>query len=164
MKDKSRKNSSYKAFARLAIVSVYCILICVILLSTGTHAWFFDGVESQKTRLQTSGDCHLSVSLCKEGTEAAVITADKKNTVSLDCQGVYIVTLTLPKGSASGYLVIESQSGDYYTECLRGNEASGQTMTFTLNVDKAERISFTARWGVYSGKCHVRDGEEFTIK
>ena len=164
MEEKNKKASSYKAFARLAIASLYCVLICVIVLSSGTHAWFSDSVESQKSTLQTSGDCHLSVSLYKDGAEKAVITADKENTVSLDCQGVYIVTLTLPKDSASGYLVMRNEKGAYYTDCLRRNEESDQTLTFTLNVAGPESISFTARWGVYSGECHVKNGEELALK
>ncbi len=164
MEEKNKKASSCKAFARLAIASLYCVLICVVVLSSGTYAWLSDGMQSSKSTLQTSGDCLLSVSIYKDGAEKAVITANKENTVSLDCQGVYIVTLALPKDSASGYLVMRNEKGDYYTDCLRRNEESDQTLTFTLNVATRESISFTARWGVYSGECHVKDGEVLDIK
>ena len=77
--------------------------------------------------------------------------------------GTYTVTLTLPKESASGYLVLTVDDQEYYSDYLQRNDNTDQTLTFTLNVKAAKTVTFTARWGIYSGECHVKNGETLTI-
>ena len=105
--------------------------------------------------------CLLSVSVYKDGAEKAII--DTENATTLECEGTYTVTLTLPKESASGYLVLTVDGQEYYSDYLQRNDNTDQTLTFTLNVKAAKTVTFTARWGIYSGECHVKNGETLTI-
>ncbi len=162
MKDKSRKNSSYKAFAHLVLCSLFCILICVALLSTGTYAWFSDGIQSSKSTLQTSGNCLLSVLVYKDGAKEA--TASVGSNAVLNGQGTYTVTVTLPSGSASGYLVLKTADSEYFTDCLERSEAEDQTLAFTLNVEEEESVTLEACWGIYFGESHVHNGDTLYLK
>ena len=84
--------------------SVLGILACIICLCSTTYAWFTGSVQADSNTLKAADACLISVSVYKDGTEEAVI--DTENPVTLECEGTYTVTLTLPKESASGYLVL----------------------------------------------------------
>ncbi|MBO5315236.1 MAG: hypothetical protein J6B48_02275 [Clostridia bacterium] len=78
-------------------------------------------------------------------------------------QGIYTVTLTLPKGSASGYLIITAGGQEYYSDYLQRNDNTDGTLTFTLNVQTAQSITFTAYWGICSRDCNVPDNKTLNI-
>ena len=88
---------------------------------------------------------------------------DTDHSATLECEGTYTVTLTLSKESASGYLIITANGQDYYSDYLQRNDENDQTLTFTLNVATVQTVTFTARWGIYSGECSVNNGETLTI-
>lgn len=161
MEKQNNEKLSDKAFSRLALTSILSILICITCLCSTTYAWFTGSVQSGDNKIQTADACLLSVSVYKDGTEKAII--DTENAATLDCEGTYTVTLTLPKESASGYLVLTVNGQKYYSDYLQGNDDIEQTLTFTLNVLAARSVTFTARWGIYSGECHVKNGETLTI-
>ena len=161
MEQQNREKLSDKAFARLAITSILGILVCIICLCSTTYAWFSGSVQVDSNTLKGAGECLLSVSVYKDGTEKAII--DTNHSATLECDGTYSVTLTLPNESASGYLVLTVDDQEYYSDYLQGNDNTDQTLTFTLNVKAAKTVTFTARWGIYSGECHVKNGETLTI-
>ena len=161
MEQQNREKLSDKAFARLAITSILGILVCIICLCSTTYAWFTGSVQGNSNKIQTADACLLSVSVYKDGAEKAII--DTENSATLECEGTYTVTLTLPKESSSGYLVITVDGQDYYSDYLQRNDNTDQTLTFTLNLVTAKSVTFTARWGIYSGDCPVKNGETLTI-
>ncbi|MBQ7356638.1 MAG: hypothetical protein IJW66_04460 [Clostridia bacterium] len=152
---------SDKAFARLMTTSVLGILACIICLCSTTYAWFSGSVQADSNTLKAADACLISVSVYKDGTEEAII--DTENPVTLECEGIYTVTLTLPKESASGYLILTVDGRDYYSDYLQRNDDADGALTFTLNVKAAKSATFTARWGIYSGECHVKNGETLTV-
>ena len=161
MKKQNNEKLSDKAFARLALTSILGILVCIICLCSTTYAWFTGSVQVDNNTFKAADACLLSVSVYKDGTEKAII--DTENATTLECEGTYTVTLTLPKESASGYLVLTVDGQEYYSDYLQRNDDTDQTLTFTLNVKAAKNVTFTARWGIYSGDCHVKNGETLTI-
>lgn len=161
MEQQNREKLSDKAFARLAITSILGILVCIICLCSTTYAWFSGSVQVDSNTLKAAGACLLSVSVYKDGAEEAII--DTENPVTLECEGTYTVTLTLPKESASGYLVVTVDGQEYYSDYLQRNDEADGALTFTMNVATAKTVTFTARWGIYSGDCHVKNGETLTI-
>ena len=163
MEQQNKEKLSDKAFARLALTSILGILVCIICLCSTTYAWFTGSVPNDNNKIQTADACLLSVSVYKDDAEETLATVNTENPVTLDCEGTYTVTLTLPKESSSGYLVLNVGGQEYYSDYLQGNNDNDQTLTFTLNVETAKSVTFTARWGIYSGECHVKNGETLTI-
>ena len=163
MKKQNNEKLSDKAFARLVLTSILGILVCIICLCSTTYAWFTGSVQVNNNTLKAADACLISVSVYKDGAEGALATVNTENSATLECEGTYTVTLTLPKESASGYLIITANGQDYYSDYLQRNDNTDQTLTFTLNVKAAKTVTFTARWGIYSGDCHVKNGETLTI-
>ena len=161
MKKQNNEKLSDKAFARLALTSILGILVCIICLCSTTYAWFTGSAQADNNKIQTADACLLSVSVYKDGAEEAII--DTENAATLECEGTYTVTLTLPKESSSGYLFITVDGQEYYSDYLQRNDDTDGALTFTLNVASARSVTFTARWGIYSGDCHVKNGETLTI-
>ena len=156
------KELSDKAFVRLALTTILGILVCIICLCSTTYAWFTSSVQGDNNKIRTADTCLLSVSVYKDGAEEAII--DTQKPITFECEGTYTVTLTLPKESASGYLVLTVDGQEYYSDYLQRNDDADGALTFTLNVKAAKTVTFTARWGIYSGDCHVKNGETLTIE
>lgn len=163
MEKQNKEKLSDRAFARLALTSILGILVCIICLSATTYAWFTGSVQVKGGNFKAADACLLSVSVYKDGTTEALATVNTEKPITLECEGTNTVTLTLPKESASGYLVLTVDGQEYYSDYLQGNNESDQTLTFTLNVLAAKSVTFTARWGIYSGDCHTRNAEELNI-
>lgn len=161
MEQQNNEKLSDRAFSHLALTSVLGILVCIICLSATTYAWFTSSVQGDNNKIQTADTCLLSVSVYKDGANKAVI--DTHNPITLECEGTYTVTLTLPKGSASGYLVITVGTQEYYSDYLQRNDNTDGTLTFTLNVQTAQSITFTACWGICSRDCNVPDNKTLNI-
>ena len=160
MEKQNNEKLSDKAFARLALTSILGILVCIICLCSTTYAWFTGSVQGGNNTIQTANACLLSVSVYKDGAEVVGTSAADENGETLELsQGTYTVTLTLPKESASGYLIITADGQNYYSDYLQRNDERDQALTFTLNVATAQTVTFTVRWGIYSGTCHVQNGE-----
>ena len=135
MEQQNNEKLSDKAFARIALTPILGILVCIICLCSTTYAWFTGSVQVDNNTFKAADACLLSVSVYKDGTEVAIIDTD--NSATLECEGMYTVTLTLPKESASGYLVLTVDGQEYYSDYLQRNDNTDQTLTFTLNVATA---------------------------
>jgi hypothetical protein len=95
-------------------------------------------VQVDNNTFKAADACLLSVSVYKDGAEGSLATVDTVNAATLECEeGTYTVTLTLPKESASGYLVVTVDGQEYYSDYLQRNDNTDQTLTFTLNVATA---------------------------
>ena len=157
----NNKIASVKTFIGLLLSALLCIVICVAIFSSGTYAWFSDGMQSSPSTFQTSGNCLLSVTVYKDGAVEAIAGVNSDEV--LNCHGTYEVTLNLPMGSASGYLIIVTEDGEYYTDCLALSRTEDQTLSFTLNVQTEQSITLRACWGAYSNESHLHNGDTLTI-
>ena len=159
MEKQNRDKLTEKMFARLMLTSILSILLCAVCLCTTTYAWFSESVSGDHNVIK-AGNCLLTVSVCKDGQEVISTSVDDTNGKALElAEGEYIVTLTLPKESASGYLMFTAGGRNYYSDCLKGNNANDQTLTFTLKVIVPQTVLVTARWGMYSGECDINNNE-----
>jgi len=156
-----------KAFLRLVLSSIFGLLMCLFCLCSTTWAWFSDNAPSRHNEIKTAEKCLVSVSVSKEETigTANINTPFEKNLAS----GEYTVTMTLPKDSASAYLVItvgsdESTAKKYYTDYIeRHNDAQEKTLTFKIIVTEDAMVTITPRWGIYSGDSNVTADASLTI-
>lgn len=166
MEQQNNEKLSDKAFAHLALSSILGILVCIVCLCSTTYAWFTGSVQGDNNKIHSASACLLSASIYKDDAEEAIATVkvDEQNTVTHTCEeGTYTVTLTLPKESSSGYLVLTVSGQEYYSDYLQRNDDNDQTLTFTLEVKTEQSVTFTARWGIYSDERGVTDGETLTI-
>ena len=97
-------------------------------------------------------ECALEVTLTKDG----VPVADIENGVVLE--GEYVLTLSLPANTASGYCVITVGGTAYYTDYLVRSEQA-QTVSFALKAEEEVAAVFTPRWGIYTRNSDVVNGE-----
>ncbi len=151
MEQRNDKKLSDKAFIRLIATSLFGILLCVVCLCSSTWAWFTDSVPSGENVIQTAGECLLTVTVQKDGEQPLAV----EDSLTVDCQGDYAVKLTLPKGSASGYLTVSVNDATYHSDFLKRNEELDQTASFTLRVATAQSVTFKIRWGMYSGEPEI---------
>ncbi len=164
MEQQNIKKLSDKALIRLIITSVLGILLCIVFLCSTSYAWFTESVEGKNNSIKTAGECLLTASVSQGGEEIINITASDENGKTLsDMQGEYSVSLTLPMGSSSGYLIISVDGQNYYSEYLKRNETQDQSLNFTITVNTPKSIKFTTHWGIYAEDCHVSNGKNLNI-
>ncbi|MBQ7376804.1 MAG: hypothetical protein IJW71_00590 [Clostridia bacterium] len=163
MKQYDPKKPWDTALARLLLTAVFCLLLCAACVSSATFAWFSDGVNGISGQMKTSGECRISALIRKNDTEFITVTIAENERI-LQCEGTYTVTLTLPRGSASGYLVIRAGDREYYSEILQSNDTNDQTICFTLNVSTVQPLTFSVRWGTHSDSCHIKNEGKISIE
>lgn len=163
MEQQNMKKLSDKALIRLIITSVLGILLCIVFLCSTSYAWFTESVEGKNNSIKTAGECLLTATVSQGGEEIIKITADESGKTINDMNGEYSVSLTLPRESSSGYLIISVDGENYYSEYLKRNETQDQSLNFTITVNTPKSIKFTTHWGIYAEDCHVSNGENLNI-
>lgn len=154
---------SDKAFFRMIFTAVLGVVVCVICLCSTSWAWFTGGIASDKNEIKT-GQCLLTISV-GDGTQEL---ANIEDGVELTSEKTYTVTLTLPKGSASGYCLMEptgAEKAQYYSAgLLRNDGETDKVLSFTLKVEGTLTVKFLVGWGIYSGDVDVERDETLEIK
>ncbi|MBQ8320493.1 MAG: hypothetical protein IJX81_06395 [Clostridia bacterium] len=163
MKQQNSNQLSERAFARLIALSLLSVLLCLVCLCTTTYAWFTGGVTAKNNTLIAS-TCSLTVSVKEEGEAAATEWSDfAEKEITLSGGKTYEVTLSIPVGSASGYIAFRVGEEVYlspFVSCKAGAERSA---TFKIAVNADTVACFTLRWGIYSGEKSVENGGVLTI-
>ena len=78
--------------------------------------------------------------------------------------GEYIVTLSLPANTASGYCKIIVGDKTYYTDyILRHEEAEPQKLIFKLVVEEDTEARFVPHWGIFTRASDIDDDGVMTI-
>ena len=149
----------------MLVTSIAAILFFIICLCSTTYAWFTQSLPNENNEIKAAERCLLTVTV-EDGTQP-LLTADCSASAVLTdlAAGTYTVTLTLPKDSASGYLVIETTPAQrYYSDFIQSHtEDTPHMLTFTLVVADDVSLTLTPRWGIYSGTPHVKDGGTLAI-
>jgi hypothetical protein len=106
----------------------------------------------------------LVLEVLEDGTSQRVDIINDKAT--LVAGQTYTVTISLPKDSASGYLVMTDKKGTSYRSeyIMRHENDTAETVTFYLTVDENQDVSFIKHWGIYTDAPSVKDGETLEIK
>ena len=152
-----------QAFSFGIITSVLSIVLCIAALCSTSWAWFTGSTESGNNEITTAQSFTLELVL-EDGTSPEVeIVNDKAN---LKAGQTYTVTISLPKDSASGYLVMTDKKGTSYRSdyILRHENDSAEKIVFYLTVDEDQYVSFTKHWGIYTDAPSVKNGETLNIK
>ena len=153
---------SDKAFFRMIITAALGVIVCVVCLCSTSWAWFTGGIASDKNEIKT-GQCLLAISV-EDGTQELT---GIENGVELTAGKSYKVTLTLPKGSASGYCLMEAagaEKAQYYSAgLLRNDGETDKILSFTVEVEGTITVKFLIRWGIYSGSVDAGNGETLKI-
>ena len=153
-----------QAFSRFLATSVAIILLYMAGLCSTTYAWFIQSIESTENviSIATASDIVASVTNTESGETIATVKVGDSVKLA-DMQGEYTVLLSLPKGSSSGYLIVTVGETTYYSDSLKKNDSADQSLSFTLAVNEATDVKFTARWGIYSAEPHIKYGDVFNI-
>ena len=163
MAKRKKRYSSLKALILLPMLAL-CAILCVLYLDASSYAWFEAGVQGGNSVVGVSNDALFYATVYKEGESDPVATVDAKEDVALPAmQGQYTVKLTLPKQSASGYLVISVGGNEYRSPVLTRSDTADQEITFSLQVNDVSDVTLAARWGSYTGACHVQSGETLVL-
>lgn len=151
-----------KAFSSGIITSVLSIVLCIAALCSTSWAWFTGSTQSNNNEIKTAESFKLELVL-EDGSSQKLDIVDDKATLAAG--QTYKITLSLPKDSASGYLVITDKNNvDHKSPyILRHEEENPVIVTFYLTVDEDQQLTFTKRWGIYSGDSSVNAGETLAI-
>ena len=145
-----------KAFSSAIITSVLSIVLCIAALCSTSWAWFTGSTASNENTIKTAETFALEFYL--DGSE--------KDNCEIELQkGTYTVTISLPKDSASGYLVMTSNGVSYRSDYIQSHENdTPKSITFYIKVEETpQKVTFTKRWGIYTGDPSVEAGETLTI-
>lgn len=162
--NKQNEKLNDKAFLRLAITSIAAILVCIVCLCSTTFAWFSDSIPNKGNQITTASKCELSVTVQNSSSE--IIYLDENGSAVLPA-GEYSVTLSLPKDNASCYVIISAQAPNqsYRTKYIASHtDNTAHTISFTLIVQSEKSVTFTTKWGIYSGSTDVDHQGTLTIQ
>ena len=150
-----------KAFSSGIITSVLSIVLCIAALCSTSWAWFTGSTASSENTIKTAETFTLELVL-EDGSRQPVSIVDDKATLAA---GTYTVKISLPKNSASGYIVITDKNNvDYRSPYIQRHEDdTPHNVTFYLVVEEAQEVTFTKRWGIYTGDPSVLAGGTLTI-
>lgn len=148
-----------KAFSRLLVTSILGILVCVACLCSTTWAWFTGSAEGKDNQIKMADNCLLTVTVTASGETLENIESG----VALATGVTYVVTLSSPADTGSGYCLIKTATDTYYTDYIARHTGETQTRTFTVTVEETQTVAFIPRWGIYASECDVADGGTLRI-
>ena len=148
-----------KAFSRLVITSILAIFICIACLCSSTFAWFTKSNESVGNEIKSADGCELSIVVTKD----AAVLQNIENGVELSAGEEYVVTLSLPAGTSSGYCMITVDDDPYYSEYILRHEEGTKTISFKVISQTTQTVKFTSRWGIFTRDCDVANNGTLII-
>ena len=163
-----------KTFIRLIVTSILAITVCIVCLCSSTWAWFNTGISGSGNEIKAAGECLLEISITEPDPSDNTVNipiVDKngyaitnyENGVELEAGKTYLVTLKLPQGAtSSGYCLISAGGVDYRSEYIYREEAP-KAISFNLEVKKAQKVSFTPRWGIFLDEPDVANNGNLLI-
>lgn len=149
-----------QAFMKMICISIAFIVLCMAGLCSTTWAWFTGSIESESNTI-TAGSCELKVTVSEIGlTKSQPLVSIEDMTAESHrlTAGEYVVELSVPDGSASGYCMILANGDIYRTEHVSDTAAEIDKISFTLKLEEDTTVVFEPRWGIYSGDVSVSDG------
>ncbi len=164
---KNINKNSDKFLLKTLFLSVFCALVCAIMLCSATYAWVTASVESDKNIIEGSRFA-LSVNVKNESNAEVEATSNLNGlyTYSFDKTGTYTVVLEIADESTAskGYCQIMVNDIDkYQTEVISESATDGiQTLTFKIKIESAATITFEPKLGI-SSNVNVNNNAEITI-
>ncbi len=161
-----------KAFSQSVLISVICIVLCLVALCSMTYAWFANETASNVNTL-TSGSFDVKISVVQV-FEGSAPSADVMVTPDADSKGQYVCTLEPGKYTVSleltkdstvkGHcLVIIGNDAAKHTAAIMHDEANNaDLLEFTLVVSQTVEVVFEPRWGAVVTP-DIENGDEIVI-
>ena len=157
-KNKTKDNSdtqSDKIFLRSVVISFVAIMICVVMLSASSYAWFIKSVDSNET-IQSS-IYTLDISAAPEDKITAGSSTDGNITYQLIANEVYTLTVyAIDDGTTTGrtgYIKLIVGDQAYYSQQID----RGHTLEFNITFSTDTKIEIVECWGTSSISEENRD-------
>lgn len=136
-----------KAFRQSIVISIFCIVLCMIALCSVTWAWFSKEVSSSSSTIIT-GNCTVAVSVMNLEAVIAPKT-DTSDTYTLEADKSYQIIITSTGSAQSSYCKFVINGQEYYTEQI-STKNTDNTISFTLAFDKQTDVEIITCWGTSS--------------
>ena len=129
-----------QALRRSLFSSVLVIMLCLILLSTSTWAWFGTDFEN-KNNVISSAMCDVSIVVTSDGGDT--LTGDKDDKYVLLPGSVYTVNVDVTGTSTTGYCAIKVNDSWLVSQQIK----TGTSIEFTLSVTSTCEVVIADGWG-----------------
>ena len=143
--------------------SAITMLVCIVMLSATTWAWFTGSVATGNNQIATTL-YDLTIQLeDSEGNVVGGILDASVMTYSLEANETYTATLSAV-GSGNGYCIITvGDDQPLYTDLVPAQDSSRNPTTLTLHFTEDTIVSFTCCWGIYDGPADVYQGDTLPL-
>lgn len=155
-----KENLTDKIFVRSAITSFIAIIVCIVMLSASTYAWFTESVHSTETIQTSVYKLELSTSPSLTPT---VISGNSRYTLAANTEytvSAHSIADDTTNGS-TGYIKMVVNGVTYLSEQID----RGQTLSFTLSFTAETEIEIIECWGTSSkpdASRQLKQGSSFT--
>lgn len=151
-------NATDKIFLRNVGISIFAILICIVMLTATTFAWFNTTIES--TEQITSATYVLKITTT-DGSEVSIPRIDEDGHLIYTLIGGKTYTVTAvcdaeQTTAKTGYIKLRIGDKTYYSAQIDDGETDN-SLTFTLKFDVATELMIIKCWGTSSVPENNRD-------
>jgi hypothetical protein len=142
--NKTKDKSIEKAFKQNLFISVVGIILCMIVLSSTTWAWFTADISSADNTIK-SAYCDVAPSV-----ECGGVPVESRDGIYELLGGVqYDFTISASGTADSAYCILRIDGNDYYTVQIPTREPDN-CITFSLQFTDATEVEVITRWGTSS--------------
>ena len=139
-----------KVFVRSVATSIFALVICIIIFSATSFAWFSDITSAGEQVIQSSNyalsitalgandDLNLAVELDEHGNKIFSLVGGQKYE--------FTVTTTQESNGKTGYIKLQIGNIEYYSDQID----NGTTFTFSMIFTNDTKVTIIERWGISS--------------
>ena len=145
-----------KAFKQSLVVSVFCIVLCMIALCSVTWAYFSAETSTGTSNIKPAY-CDVAALVMSEGAELDAV--DGKYTLAKNKP--YEIQVTAKGTASSAYCILKIGGSEYYTAQIpisKDNSPSQISFTLQFDADTTE-LEIITRWGTSSKPVSERSFE-----
>lgn len=128
-------------FAARTVLSVLSAVLCVVLLCSGTYAYFTDSVSAGSNKLNTA-----TFQIVVTDSTGTALTGEYICGITQD--DMHTFTLTASGTASTGYCAITIEDPEntstYYTAQMSANEP---VLTLAIQAAEGSKITFVPQWG-----------------
>lgn len=161
---KTKDLNADKIFIRNVAISFVGIIICIVMLTASSYAWFTTTIESSNTITSSAYKLEIEV-LPDEGENVTSLTptVDENGnyTYTLEAEKEYKITVTALTENTTGktgYIKLRTDKmAESDTPLYSEQIDRGDTITFTVGFNEATEITIIEGWGTLSVPEDERD-------
>lgn len=165
---KDKDINADKAFMKSIAISFFAIIICIVMLSASTFAWFTTTMESENTIGSSVYELDVEVKYTVTDGEREIsptTNGEGHPTYALVGGKVYNITVTpVTEGTNgnTGYIKLIHGADTLYSEQID----RGSSLSFSITVNEDTDVTIIERWGISSVAEEERDihsGDNLTL-